>query len=144
MATQRGFFEQYVHEEYEPLPDELRELISRLDGPDGVGEVISLTPAQRTLLYGGWMSETDSRPANLPAVLVAADAECYLSRAGQTLVVGSREQRFSAVSFLEQSKSADARLLLDRALVRAEACGDGELADRIRDALARLPDSAAD
>jgi hypothetical protein len=144
MVTQRGFFEQYVGEEYEPLPEELQELTARLEGPDGVREVISLTPAQRTLLYGGWISEPDSRPANVPAVLVAADADYYLSRAGETLVVGSREQRFSAVSFLEQSKSADARLLLLRARKRAESCGDGELADRIRDALARLPDSAAD
>jgi hypothetical protein len=140
MATHRGFFEQYVREEYEPLPGELRELMGRLNGSDGLQEVKSLTPAQRTLLYGGWINRPENRPANAPAILVAADADYFLSRAEQTLVVGSREQRFSAVSFLEQSKNTEARRILLRARTRAEAGGDDEMADRIRDALARLPD----
>ncbi|MHC4404288.1 MAG: hypothetical protein ACYTG0_31930 [Planctomycetota bacterium] len=138
MATQRGFFEEYLREEYAPLPAELKDLAdAAASGEIDEARLQGLSQEQRLALYDDWMIRPNP-PAGTPKTLVAAAGELYLARAERTLVCGNADQRKKALWFLELAGSSEAVPVLEKASRWAERRSLPELAAAIAETVDRL------
>lgn len=139
MASQRGFFEQFIAEQYTALPANLQPLVeAAATGAIDREAFAKLSPAQRLALYDEWMTHTDPSPAGTPRALVAADPTLYLARAERSLVCGRAEQKLRALAFLELAGSEDAIPVLRKASRWAARRQRPELATQIATTLERL------
>jgi hypothetical protein len=139
MASQRAFFEQYIAEQYQPLPAELQPLATAISmGSLDQAQLATLSRAQRLALYDAWMSHPEPPPAETPRQLVAIDPALYLARAERSIVTGRLEQKQRAVTFLALTGSPDALPILHQASRWATRRQMPELSTHIAHAMARL------
>jgi hypothetical protein len=139
IAMQRGFFEKYILEKYDPLPASLKPLAdAAAEGKLDVEAFNKLSQAERLILYDDWMTRPAPPPTRTPSVLVAADSGLYLARAERTIVNGREEQKLRALQFLELAASRDAIPILRKARQWSIKRKTAEMTAKITETIERL------
>jgi len=139
LATQRGFFEKYIEENYVELPVSLKPLAdAAAEGRLDQASFEKLSRAERLILYDDWMARPGPPPARTPSALVAVDSGLYLARAERTIVSGREDQKMRALRFLELAGSRDAIPILRKARQWSLKRKTAELTAKITETLDHL------
>lgn len=133
-ASWRSLFDGLVREKYGTADAAAEATVKQLTA----AQPWQPTKEQLEQLYRHWMRGGDGLEA-FARELARQQPQWLAQRVERTLAAGTAEQRRRALALVALVQLVDARPALERALVRAEAVGDAELAAALRSTRDALP-----
>lgn len=125
VATQLSFFEGYVKDKLEEVPEALQTQLMGL--PASASDLQKLSVDDQALLYDAWLQNPAVFPNETPQLLFKLNNKLYIERLRQTLALGSYEQRKNALLFLKAGTSPQTEQLIEYALMRAKRRKEADL-----------------
>lgn len=136
MAGTRFFFERYVREKYRAPSPAAVDLIAHLRAGDAGPRAIERLKPECADAYAVWMTADGAEGDEVVArAIVSADPARIAALVRTTFAAGSQAQKRRAARLARLGPHPELIPVLQRALVRAEATSNTELARAIMDAL---------